>query len=344
MMLVPHRFLFLLVLSLGTVSLACGDDGGGASDGDYDDDGIPDDEDPDDDNDGIPDEEDDCPFDETPDCSGGGGEPDGGGGGGGDDACRHLDIVVAVDSSGSMSEEMEAMADEVFGGPNGFASALLGISGGIDDYRVGTIDACPNPAIMHTQGAGGACNFASGERWIVGSADRDPSEVTAEFECVGDIWTGDQACLSGDEDEDEQPALAALAALEPPYGTGENGGFLRDDALLVVIAITDEDEELFGTGGNPTTVEGLYSEFVAVKGDVNNMVFLGIGGGAPSGCDQGAYGSALYAQSLHNLTNLFVAQERGVWWDLCDGNLGDGLSAAIAVIEEACDEFEPPVD
>jgi len=345
------RLPFFLLLALGSLAVACGDDGGGVTDGDYDDDGIPDDEDPDDDNDGIPDEEDDCPFDETPDCSGGGDDDGGGGDGGGGEetSCRHIDIVVAVDSSGSMQEEMEAMADEVFGGPNGFANALLSISEGLDDYRVGTIDACPTPAVMHTRGAGGECNFASGERWIVGTPDRNPDEVISEFECVGDIWApGDQQCTDnpeeGTKDDDEQPALSVLRALEPPYLNGENAGFLRDDAVLVVVAITDEDEELLGTGGNPTTVQGLYTELVAAKGSVNNMVFLGIGGGVPDGCNNGAYGRADPAHQLKALTDLFIAQDRGVWWDLCDGNLGDGLSQAIEVIEQACDEFEPPID
>jgi hypothetical protein len=195
---------------------------------------------------------------------------------------------------------------------------------------------------MHSRGAGGECDFASGERWIVGTPSSNSSEVMAEFECVGDIWTGGQMCDDSAADEDEQPALAALRALNPPYIDGENAGFLRSNALLVVIAITDEDEELFGTGGFPSDVEGLYDEYVALKGGVNNMVFLGIGGG-PGGCAaaEGAYGKADHAQELHNLTNLFVAQDRGVWWDLCDGNLGDGLAAAVAVIEEACDDFNP---
>jgi hypothetical protein len=308
------RLPLLLLLSLSSLSLACGDDGGSA-DGDSGDSG------------------------DSSDTGDSGDSGDNGGGGG--EACKHLDIVVAVDSSGSMSEEMEAMADEVFGGEDGFARALLDISGGIEDYRVATIDACPNPAVMHTRGAGGECNFASSERWIVGTPDSDAGEVTAEFECVGDIWTGGQMCDDGDADEDEQPALAALRALNPPYIGGENAGFLRNNALLVVIAITDEDEELFGTGDFPTDVEGLYDEYVALKGGVNNMVFLGIGGGPPDGCEPGTYGKALYAEQLHSLTNLFVAENRGVWWDLCDGRLGDGLAAAIEVIEDACDDFNP---
>ena len=36
------------------------------------------------------------------------------------------------------------------------------------------------------------------------------------FSCVGDIWEGDIACNRGNDD-DEQPALSALASLQSPY-------------------------------------------------------------------------------------------------------------------------------
>ena len=376
----------LRLLLIGTLAsfplAACGgdDDGSGTGD-DLDGDGIPDDEDTDDDGDGIPDDSDDCPTDPTPDCSGdtdgdgipddedpdddNDGVPDGEDncpfnpnpscGTGGDETCQHLDIVIAVDPSGSMSEEMSAMASEVFGGPNGFARSLIDISEGLDDYRVGVLDACPDPAAFNTSGepAGPTdqdngsteCGFESDERWIVGTALRAPADVTNEFQCVGAI---DRVVSPQDNitagnctgnNDDEQPISAAIAALNDPYLNGENAGFLREDALLVVIAITDEDEQ-------PTpdrTAQQLYDDLVAAKGSVNNMVFLGIGG---TGCaeGEGAYGAADNAAKLHNVADLFIAQERGVWWDLCQGNLGDGLSAALEVIETACDEFDPDVE
>ena len=370
----------LLVVTLAAIPLAaCGgdDDGGSGTGDDLDGDGIPDDEDTDDDGDGIPDDSDDCPTDPSPDCSGdfdedgipddedpdddNDGTPDGEDncpfnpnpacGTGGNETCQHLDIVIAVDPSGSMDEEMDAMASEVFGGPNGFARSLINISDGLDDYRVGTLDACPDPAVFNTTGEAPGpdedngsveCNFESGERWIVGTALRAPADVTAEFECVGAIdrvnngGTITAGNCEGNND-DEQPVSAAIAALNDPYLSGDNAGFLREDALLVVIAITDEDEQ-------PTpdrTAQQLYDDLVATKGAVNNMVFLGIGGG--SSCT-GPYGTADNAQKLHNVADLFIAQERGVWWDLCQGNLGDGLSAALEVIETACDEFDPDVE
>jgi len=241
------------------------------------------------------------------------------------EACKKVDVIISVDDSSSMDEEKLALANDVF---PAFATALLDIGGGLEDYRIGVTNACPAPANYHTQGDGGACNFASGEVWM----DSGDPALTTEFGCVGNVYSGDAQC-TGDND-DEQPASTAAASIEDPAGSGVNARFLRDDALLVVVAITDEDEQ-------PTpdrSAQQVYDRLVAVKGDVKRMVFLGIGGGVPGGCD-GAYGFAEEADKLHTIANLFIAQERGVWWDLCEGHLEDGLTEAMQVIEQACNEF-----
>jgi hypothetical protein len=234
-------------------------------------------------------------------------------------SCKKVDIVISVDNSGSMSEEKKAMAEVVF---PAFASALKQVGGGLDDYRVGVIDACPVPALYHTRGMGGACNFQSGQRWMLSS----DTALEAEFKCVGDVDSSASQC-SGDND-DEQPASAAAASLE----ANTNPGFERDDALLVVVAITDEDEQ--PTPGR--TPKQVFDRLVATKGDARRMVFLGIGGAKE--CD-GAYGSADDAQVLRQVTDQFTAVGRGVFWDLCAGKLEDGLTQAMKVIEQACDEL-----
>jgi hypothetical protein len=261
--------------------------------------------------------------------SGGGSFGVGGGSGGGAprNGCKRVDLVIAVDNSSSMSEEKNAIANDVF---PAFASALLRIGGGLEDYRIGVLDACPNPANYHTRGVSGECNFSSGKVWMESSSPN----LTAEFKCVGDIYSGDMKC-SGDND-DEQPASAAAASLESPWSTGPNAGFSRDDALLVVVAITDEDESPVPTMDAPA----VYNRLVKAKGgDVKKMVFLGIGGARTCA---GVYGNADDAVTLRAVSNLFIAQGRGVFWDLCVGRLEDGLTEAMAVIETACTEFEPP--
>jgi hypothetical protein len=270
----------------------------------------------------------------------GGGGGDGGGGGSGVDGgdnefldgglamtCKHVDLVIAVDGSSSMTEELQAMRSTVF---PAFAERLAAIGAGLDDFRVGTLDACPTPANYHTRGQGGECNFSGGNVWIESSSPA----LDAEFACVGDIYLGDIGC-SG-ENDDEQPASAAAASLEPPFAGGANAGFSRAEALLVVVAITDEDEQPTSAA---QSAQEVYDRLVAAKGgDVRRLVFLGIGGG--SACN-GVYGTADQATKLRTITDLFTVATRGVWWDLCVGNLEDGLQEAFAVIDQACQELPP---
>ncbi len=204
----------------------------------------------------------------------GGGDGDGGSssGDGGDnefvdaaspETCKHVDVLFSVDPSGSMTEELTAMSGDVF--PD-FAAALIEVGEGLDDYQVGVIDSCPDPANLHTRGEStGECNFYGGNPWI----QSDSPNLETEFECVGDIYT--ESNCSGNND-DEQPANAACVALSSPWIDNENAGFVRDDALLVVVAITDEDEQPVPSA----TAEEVYNCLVAIKGDVKKMVFLGI--------------------------------------------------------------------
>lgn len=243
----------------------------------------------------------------------------------GSESCRFVDVVIAVDGSESMIEELEAMRDEVF---PAFAQRLGTIADGLDDFRIATLDGCPDPANFHTRGVGGECNFEGGNVWINSSS----SAMNAEFACVGDIYLADGNC-SG-QDDDEQPSTAVVAALSDPYISNQNAGFLRSEALLVVIAITDEDEAFSGA-------QELYDGLVALKGgDPEKIVFLGVGGSQQC---RGVYGQADPATKLMQLTELFKDRNRGVWWDLCQGSLEDGLGEAFDIIEQACEEFTPPV-
>jgi hypothetical protein len=253
------------------------------------------------------------------------------------DSCKKIDLVFSVDPSGSMDEELESMATVVF---PAFAEALLGVGDDLQDFRVGVIDACPNPADFHTRGeSNSSCGYQSQNVWM----DSASTTLEQEFACAGDLYRINQC--SGDND-DEQPLRAAIASLTPPYSTGQNTGFLREDALLVVVAITDEDECADApdcADKSAARAQAFFDELSALKGDPKKMVLLGIGGGLPDGCTAGSYGAADPATLLHAVTQLFVAEQRGVWWDLCQGQLEDGLTEAIGVIDQACYDF-PQID
>lgn len=264
-----------------------------------------------------------------------GSEGDGGGGGGGgkgdDDGgevtswCKQIDIVFAIDNTdGSTEKEQQALRDEF----PAFASKLLDMGGGLDDYRIALVDGCPLPASFHTRGITRECGFAGGNAWM----DSSSPELASEFSCVAEIDSSAALCLGADDDE--QPATTALAALEPAWaGPGmPNAGFLREGALLAVIALTPEDE----TPVPAASAQDIYDRFLALKGDAEKMVFIGLGGESSCGND---YGGAEDADTLQDITRKFRDNGHGSFIDLCDDPLERGLNRVVAAIESACEDW-----
>ena len=236
-------------------------------------------------------------------------------------SCGQLDVVFAIDNSGSMAKEQQALRDVAF---PAFAEALVE-DVGAEDFRVGVLDACNRPAAFHTRGITSECNFAGGHAWMESSSPA----LMNEFSCVANIDSRDDECNGNDDDE--QPVATAAAALEPMWAAAgkPNAGFLRDDALLVVVAVTDEDEQPVPAA----SAQDLHDRLVALKGNAGNVVFLGAGGA--SDCE-GPYGAADDADTLQEIANRFSSQQRGVFWDLCNGSLEQGMQQLAQTIERAC--------
>jgi hypothetical protein len=247
---------------------------------------------------------------------------------GGDEGCQKVDVVLSVDNSGSMQEEIAALQGPVF---DSFPDALLAVNGGLLDFQLAVIDACNDPPYFHNYGQGGDCNFASGANYMVST---NPA-VEAEYACVTQLtqagYNGQSDGCSGDND-DEQPANTAADAVND--NSGANAGFLRDDAVLLVVAITDEDEKPLPV----ISAQQVADKIIAAAGGIDNVVFLGIAGG--SDCE-GPYGSADNAAFVQDVTQIFVDANRGTFWDLCNGNLEAAFQAAVDVVDVACMEFNP---
>jgi hypothetical protein len=222
------------------------------------------------------------------------------------------DIVFAVDTSGSTSKEQSALRD-----------AFPDFADRLGPYRAALVDGCATPASFHTRGQSGDCHFASGHPWIESSSPRADDEL----DCVAEIDSSAAQCVGNGDDQ--APVTTAITALEPAWaGSGApNAGFLRDNALLVIVAITDQDEHPIPGA----SMQHTYERLVAAKGNANRVVFVGFGG--ESRCD-GPYGPEEDADKLQELTQLFGS--RGVFWDLCGGQLDDGMQKAADTIANAC--------
>ena len=265
------------------------------------------------------------------------GEDTGTGSGG---ACAGLDVIIAMDG---------AAADHLHGAMRSrFADAIgsLGdIGDGVDEVRVAVIDGCPQPAAYHNWGASGDCSFAGDANWL-SSADGD---FDTAFECVMDLAVGGgydggvDSCSGGDQSA--QPARAAAASVDE----ASNDGFLRDDALLLVLALTDTDESFFG--GDAASIR---TALVDAKGSDDRVVFVGFGGEAEINmidpdCDS-AYDLPDQEYDVEDSVNMRATAEgfgaNGLYATLCHNGphgaadpIGDALGAAASRLDTLCAAF-----
>ena len=303
------------VASLGGTGI--GSVGDGTADGDDDDD-----DDDDAEGDGASSDGGTPKFDIPPSDTGGT-DPEGGG-----EGCEKVDVVFAVDNSGSMQEEIEELQGPVF---DSFPDALLAVNGGLLDFQLAVIDACNDPPYFHNHGDSGDCNFANGANYMVSTNPALETEYACVMELTPDGYEGMPDGCSGSND-DEQPANTAADAVS--LAGGQNAGFLRDDAVLLVVAMTDEDEKPLPV----QSAQEVANKIINAAGGIDNVVFLGIAGA--SDCD-GPYGSADDAAFLREITQVFIDANRGLFWDLCGGNLEMAFQSVVDVVDVACQEFEP---
>lgn len=159
---------------------------------------------------------------------------------------RDIDILFVIDNSGSMREEQDSLA----GNFNRFINVLNNIEGGLPNVHIGVVstDVGAGPfGIDKCSGDGdsgnlqaqpqGACN-APDDQFIVDLAREDGSrdtnytgDLADVFSCIAQLGTG--GCGF------EQPLESMYRALN---GNATNNGFLREDAFLAVIIISDEDD------------------------------------------------------------------------------------------------------
>ena len=303
----------------------------------------------------------------TGDTNGGGTDGGGGGGGGGGgsefadaaplEVCSKMDILFVIDDSGSMGEEQGNLGQNFPGFINVLDEYMA--ADGLLDYRIAVtttgrdldyvLDAglglpIPLPITippipMSENGDNGVMRQDCGmtKRWI----DRDDGNVASTFSCVANVGTGGPSL--------EMPLYATQLALGDRMSDGTNSGFLRDDALLAVVILTDEDDcsrtdNNFTIGGdqcgtnNPdympvSSTVAFLDQLTGARGRWATAVIAG-----PSACSS-SFGEASHAANLQE----FVSQtgDNAVFSSICDGDLTTALGEAVATFDAACRTLEP---
>lgn len=172
------------------------------------------------------------------------------------------------------------------------------------------------------------CNFASGRRYI----DSSEPDLSAAFECAARVGTGSTQGT-------ERPMEAMVQAVTPQTEAFVcNEGFVRDDAILVVTFITDEDD---GNGDSAGTVDGWRAALISAKnGDESAVVVLGLFGDNDEAAGICTSDGAEPSARLRAFTESWGP--RGIAGSVCANNYNSFFDEAVGVIDTTCEDFQPP--
>jgi hypothetical protein len=265
--------------------------------------------------------------------------------------CDKMDIVFVIDNSGSMGEEQTNLGSNFplfIGVLDGFASS----SGEPLDYRVAVtttgvskqwtlpppLDFIPAGEQSGEDGAfltGDGCSMP--RRWL----ERTDANVSQAFSCV--------AAVGVDGPSDEMPLEALRLSLTDRVADGTNAGFLRDDALLAVVLLTDENDcsrmdNNFPVEGEvcdeTSPVQAYLSMLDGVKGDRGRWAVAVIAGLGPGRC-MSSLGDADECTRLVSFAD--QTGQNSVKSSICGGDLAGALQQALQKFDTACESF-PPIE
>ncbi|MEM6993329.1 MAG: hypothetical protein AAF721_22645 [Myxococcota bacterium] len=175
------------------------------------------------------------------------------------------------------------------------------------------------------------CPFDAEDRYLT-DADAD---LSGTFACAASMgaWGGGEFAISA--------MLAATSDdLNAPGGCNE--GFLRDDAVLVVTVITDEEDFGDSPGDPPQWKQNLIA---AKSGNETAVVVLGLVGDtgeAGAVCPADSVPGGVGAEPSPRLREFVSSFDgRGFLGSVCEPDYGPFFEQAVAVIDNACNDYEP---
>lgn len=280
----------------------------------------------------------------------------------GDLQCERIDFVFVIDNSSSMADEQQHLVDAV----PGFVEAMQTALPDVKSLRVGVVDTDAYPALGNPDALDGcpegaecdscdytlgalttkpasaidpaaSCSFSTGEAYMDGLSDG----FGAEFECAAIVGTEGNPV--------EQQAAALVNAVSPELNAAGacNDSFVRDDALLVFLVISDEEDDVSDApapqGGSVGEPSVWYEALVEAKdGKETNIVSLGLIGGSPrfndcSDLSQGLDG----AEQTTRLEQFVGGFENGFTGSVCSEGYDDFFAKALEEVSDGCRFFIP---
>jgi hypothetical protein len=258
-----------------------------------------------------------------------------------DKGCQQIDFLFVIDNSDSMDDEQANLATSFPGfikvmqlvlEAHDFHIMVVSTGGDREDEDEPTLDAVECGEV---QGAGRRlsenevdCGIEGGLPFML---DTQP-ELEATFACAAQVGT-DGASI---EKPIDAIVAATGAALNAPGRC--NAGFLREDALLVVTFITDEEDRR--SEGDPEDWRQALLD--AKHGNEDAVVLLGLVG--DNNIDGGLLGGPCRAVDADGAPRLqeVVGSLDGVLGSVCAPDYTPFFQTAAGSINRACSSLVPP--
>ncbi|MCA9705808.1 MAG: hypothetical protein KDK70_08175 [Myxococcales bacterium] len=278
--------------------------------------------------------------------------------------CNNVDFVFVVDNSPSMLDEQQFLVQ----GVPGFISAMQNAIPNLESFRVGVIDTdsypglgtleapldgCDPEAVDDCE----ACDYTLGAFLTKPQSAIDP-EITCDFSTgqsymdgTSETFANEFGCAAvvgavGNPIEQQAGALVAAVSSDLLEPGACNEGFVRDDALLVFLVISDEEDNHASPpepGGSLGEPKEWYEAIVAAKGGHDaNVVGLGLLGGSPKFDDcadlsqgvDGAEQSSRLVDFVERFPTHFVGS-------VCSDGYGGFFQEALDRVATGCANFIP---
>jgi hypothetical protein len=248
-----------------------------------------------------------------------------------------------------MQEEVSALAaTQAF---TAVVDAIANVNCGDIDYRIGLVD--DNTA-----------SFVTPAGWPGPSPWFDSKQLTkSEF-----ITTFNAAASAIFSQPETSAGCEHVLSNATSLLNSDNSGFVRDEALLVLVLVTDVDDygaydQISGNSCNlgcstpPTNLSTIHSQLLGLKANNDKALAAIVVAGDPSVsagvnfCGQpGSCGCGQFDCSVFHATRLYqfagmLAGSNGMTANLCNGptTIPEAVKSAFASnIDLACKDFEPP--
>ena len=254
-----------------------------------------------------------------------------------EEGCTKIDFLFVIDNSGSMAAQQAQLLNSF----NGFIEAIQTSLDQVDSIHLGVITSdnyagnqpgCTTigSLVTQTQGMNSSnmvCTpFVEGERFLTQEDD-----VEVEFPCIAQVGTSGSPI--------EQPVTGLIAALNPAMAANGacNDNFIRNDAILVVVIVTDDPPYDFDMDdAHPLTDTSSWHDAVldAKNGNEDALVVIGFIPWMNVACNGG-----LESPNLIGFVDSFGDQ--GIKASVCEADYAPLFADTILTIEGTCAGFTP---